>query len=68
MFRLHQRHPGQRALAMYVRLTETGFVYRHLKFFILAPQHFRPMAAVRINRTSVIKDYAFHICQFIHLL
>ena len=67
MLRLDQWHTGQRTFSMHVCLAETCLVHRHLKLFILAPQYFRPMTAVCIDCSSVIKDYAFYICQFTHL-
>ena len=67
MLRFDQWHTGQRTFSMHVCLAETCLVHRHLKLFILAPQYFRPMTAVCIDCSSVIKDYAFYICQFTHL-
>ena len=38
-----------------VCLTKTLLIHRNLMFHILGPQYFRPVTAIRIYRTAVIK-------------
>ena len=55
MPRLDKRIFSQRPFSKNVCLTETFLIHRHLMFHILSPQHFRPMTAVRIYCTAIIK-------------
>ena len=68
VFGLHQRLACQRAFTMHVCLTENRLVYRHLKFLVLLPQHFRPMAAVGVDCPSVIEYHSLNICYLLHLI